>query len=267
MAKAKSLGEAIFNLFLNMARKGKKLTCSTALWIGLNFSFCPSAKSSLMSEYGISESYMYVLRSKAQEFMDSLKSVEDMGGSFLLMDPDFITRMILLLHCEGKNSTHQIQIILREGMKVDISIGKISEIINTSAHKAIKLNEEMDKRCLPHIKNVGADEIFIGRTPILTALDLVSTYVLLISPQHDRTADTWKTAFAILHDLGLSPETVITDACGSLLSSLTDCFGEEDNVSQLDVFHVLKSLHDAYYQVKRKLSKPMTDLPMPWLHL
>ncbi len=235
----------------------RKLTAVAALICGLAVFFDPKRINEIAEDNDISTSYAYKLKDKAGEFLDSLKNLEDISGDILIIDDNQIARTIISLHCEAKASQSQIKKIIKDIYSIDICTDKIGSIIKEYGQKSISINNDFDKKCMPLIKTLGADEIFISRIPIFTAVDLCSTYIALISPQHDRTAETWELAFSCLKDAGLSPTTVISDACGSLLLAITNSFGED--ATQMDVFHHIKDLMEEYFQVRRKLEEPMTD--------
>ncbi len=57
-----------------------------------------------------------------------------------------------------------------------MSIGKISRIINEAAEKAQEFDEQVS---LDNIRQVANDEIFRGSAPVLTGIDLESSFVYL----------------------------------------------------------------------------------------
>ncbi len=247
----------ISGLLSGVNHGARKLTAVAALVCGLRLLFNPKQHKEIVDEYGVASSYGYKLKKQASDFLNQLASLEEINGDLLVIDTEQIHRTVVSLFCEAKASESQIKKVIKDIYGVDLYTEQIGRIINLYCMEAIPINEELDRKCMPYIKTLGADEIFISRTPIFTAVDLASTYVMLISPQHDRTAETWELAFSILRDYGLSPTSVISDACGSLLSAITNCFGEE--ATQMDVFHHIKDLREEYFQVRRKLEKPMTE--------
>ncbi len=97
----------------------------------------------------------------------------------------------LALDCHG--SAEGIQRTCSEVTGVHLSIGKISRIINEAAEKAQEFDEQVS---LDNVRQGANDEIFQGSEPVLTGIDLESSYVYLLEPADDRSGETWECAIS-----------------------------------------------------------------------
>lgn len=66
------------------------------------------------------------------------------------------------------------------------------------------------------------DELFdAGDHPVLTGVDVESTYIYLMLDMNDRKGETWELAMETLKDLGLNLKVAISDAGSGLLKGVT----------------------------------------------
>ena len=183
----------------------------------------------------------------------------------VVIDMKLLHRFILTLALECQSSKENIHVCLLAVFGISISPSQIGDIIDEYARIGREKAKELDILVFPSICAIALDEIFQGRTPIFTIVDLDSTYSILIKPREDRKAETWEEELEPLRKLGLNPKTIVSDACGSILLAAPETF--EDAVIMIDVFHVLKDLGDCIRQFIRKVEKPKTEAENIWKNI
>ena len=202
---------------------------------------------------------------KAMEEDELLRRSEERQRDYdptVEVDQNLVDRFILTLSLECQSSKENIQVCLMAVLGVSLSTSQIGNIIDKYAEIGREKAKELDIIVLPKIAAIALDEIFRGDTPIFTVVDLDSTYAVLIKPRDDRKAETWEEELKALCNMGLNPETVVSDACGSILVAVPRTF--EDAVVMIDVFHVLKDLGDCIRQFIRRVEQPKTDAQDIW---
>ena len=86
---------------------------------------------------------------------------------------------------------------------------------------------EFDNRIsLEGISEGTNDEIFQGNSPVLTGIDLSSTYIYLLEESGDRTADSWELFMSDRKDHGLELDVSISDAGTGLTAGIPRVFPE-----------------------------------------
>lgn len=99
------------------------------------------------------------------------------------------------------------------------------------------------------IRHGANDEIFQGQTPILTGIDLDSTYTYMLEEMPDRTSDTWQIVMLDCKDRGLNLETSTNDGGTGLMSGIPKVF---DNIEiQADTFHVMYEMGKVVSRIER----------------
>ena len=92
---------------------------------------------------------------------------------------------------------------------------------------------------------------------MFTGIDAESTFIYLMLPMEDRTAESWQNAMEQLKGLGLDLKVAISDAGSGLLSGIRKAFHDAD--IQIDVFHILKDLGGEVWRFKKKMFKALRD--------
>ena len=118
-----------------------------------------------------------------------------------------------------------------------ISIGRISSILHEASARALEFDNRIS---LEGISEGANDEIFQGNSPVLTGIDLGSTYIYLLEESGDRTADSWELFMSDRKDHGLELDVSISDAGTGLTAGIPRVFPEA--AIQPDVFHELRPL-------------------------
>lgn len=157
----------------------------------------------IASEYGISRSYVYDLKKQAEEVLDYFVMTETSPLPIVVFDDNQIKKAVLSLSMNCGLSLEGIQRHINDVYGLHVSIGKISEIITEASIKADDYLKEID---VSSIKQTANDEIFQGNQPILTSVDLESTYIINMCLCDDRSGASWETLMNDRKKQGLNPE-------------------------------------------------------------
>lgn len=158
--------------------------------------------------------------------------------------------MVLSLSLDCHASIDGIRRTFSSVLGVDISVGKISSIL-TEASKRVESFD--DSISLDSIKQGANDEIFQGNTPVLTGIDVESTYVYLLAEAGDRSADTWQLFMEYRKEHGLELEVGISDGGTGLNTGIPKAF--PDICIQPDVFHEPRPVGAELSWLERKAEK------------
>ncbi len=116
---------------------------------------------------------------------------QETGVTRIEVTETWLRRFVVSLALDCHGSVEGIERTCSEVIGVHLSIGKISRIINEAAEKAQEFDEQIS---LNNIRQGANDEIFQGSAPVLTGIDLESSYVYLLEPADDRSGETWELA-------------------------------------------------------------------------
>ena len=195
------------------------------------------------------------------EFVESLPgripSLTSIPINCLDVNKIMIDKAIIALALDGHSTLEGIQRLLPVilGPKAKRSIGYISGVLNRAGAFAAEISRTIP---LNGIKQGANDEIFDGfDTPVFTGIDAESTFIYLMLPMEDRTAESWQRAMEQLKELGLNLKVAISDAGSGLLSGIRKAFPDAD--IQIDVFHMLKDLGGEVWRFKKKMLKALRD--------
>jgi hypothetical protein len=186
-----------------------------------------------------------------QSINNSFTEQENNIICYLPITKSWIEQMVLSLTMFSKASYRNTISILDYLFNYKISIGGIFNIINKASNNAEEINNNQD---LSNIKEAAIDEIFLNNQPILTGVDLYSTYCFMLKDEDNREGSTWEKHLRILHDQGLEPNKFIADFGAGLRSGLNLAY---PNIPcNGDVFHVLFDLKKlALYFKNREKSR------------
>lgn len=132
-------------------------------------------------------------------------------------------------------SLRTIPVLLKRAFGVDRSHAWVKEIIDRYAVRARAIFQKIAPYRLS--REAAVDEIFLGRTPLLTAVDLDSLALLAGRKAEHRDAATWKALLAEMPQLQLA----ISDKARGIKAAL----GELKIPSGDDLFHFKRLLHKA----------------------
>ncbi len=112
----------------------------------------------------------------------------------------------LVLTCHS--SLRGVHEILRDLFDTHKSVGAVHALVQRAITKASTLNARQD---LNRVLYAALDELFQSNDPILSVVDVYSTYCCLLSLEEHRDADTWGVRLLELQDQGFSPLAAIGD--------------------------------------------------------
>ena len=175
----------------------------------------------------------------------------------IMVTPKDIDKAILSLALDAHAPLEGIQRVLTciYGREASRSIGYISELLTRAGAFAREITRTIP---LQGIQQGANDELFDASDhPVLTGVDVGSTYIYLMLDMNDRKGETWELAMETLKDLGLNLKVAISDAGSGLLKGVRAAFPDVD--VQMDVFHVLRDLGRSVHQFKACILKAVAD--------
>lgn len=234
---------------------GSKFSFTVRLQIGCAYNSGMSANE-LSIKYGCSVQYIYELGRQATIFLSQFEQSDlNENTQIIVVDRTYIEATCIFLSVACQASLEDVQIYLKTMLNYETSVSTISRIRNKHANTAQAFNSTVD---LSPIKVGANDEIFFGQTPVLTGIDLKSTYIYSLDIAPDRTAETWQLQMMLLQDQGLTLETSISDAGNGLLKGIGGAFPECH--IQIDVFHTLYETGKVVCGIKEKVFSFLKDL-------
>lgn len=141
--------------------------------------------------------------------------------------------LVLLCH----SSFRGVMAFFRDLLDCPLSLGSVHAIVRQAVSVAQPVNAAQD---LCRVRAGSHDELFQAGQPVLTGIDLDSTYCYLLAPVAHRDAETWGIHLLDLAAQSLHPDYTIADGgCGlragqALAWPGVPCDG--------DVFHALQDL-------------------------
>lgn len=224
------------------------------LCIGLDFLFSSKSADEIKDQYNISRSYAYSLRKKDSAFLDGIEPGKA-DCPTIIIDDRFIQKTVISLTLDCHSSYDGIISFFENIYWMHISYGKISDILQAKSIIADDINRSVRLESVRHTAN---DEIFQGDIPILTSIDLDSSYVFNLQTSKDRKADTWEAVMAERkQQQGLNPKVSISDAGPGLLCGIPKAFPEIEQ--RLDIFHMEKDLGGEISKLERKAEAMIRD--------
>jgi hypothetical protein len=139
----------------------------------------------------------------------------------------------LVLTCHS--SLRGVHEILRDLFDVHKSVGAIHALVEHAIATAGTLNARQD---LNRVRYAALDELFQGTNPILSVVDVPSTYCCLLSSEEHRDADTWGIRLLELQEQGFTPFATIGDLGSGLRAGLK--LVQADAFCRADNFHVVR---------------------------
>ncbi len=119
--------------------------------------------------------------------------------------------LALVLICHS--SLRGVHELLRDLFDYQRSIGSLHHLVQRAIARAATLNAGQD---LGRVLKAALDEIFQGDRPVLSVVDVASTYCCLLSAEERRDADTWGTRLLDLREQGFAPLALLGDAAKGL---------------------------------------------------
>ena len=190
----------------------------------------------LSEEWQVSRTYIYQQKDQVLDYIRTLDGAAE-GCPCVSLDDRFVKRAVISLALECHAPESGIQQFFGSVLGMHISIGRISSILHEASARALEFDNRIS---LEGISEGANDEIFQGNSPVLTGIDLSSTYIYLLEESGDRTADSWELFMSDRKDHGLELDVSISDAGTGLTAGIPRVFPEA--AIQPDVFHELRPL-------------------------
>jgi transposase-like protein len=142
----------------------------------------------------------------------------------------FVLALLLICHC----SLRGVQELLRDLFDYRRSVGSLHNLAHQAIAKATARNARQD---LSAVHVAALDEIFQTAKPILTVVDVASTYCCLLSLEEHRDANTWGVRLLELQAQGFAPHTTIADGGKGLRAGVAQALPAIP--CRADVFHAV----------------------------
>ena len=197
----------------------------------------------------VSREWVYQQKDFVLDYIHSLDYQKEPVPS-INIDERFIERMVLSLSLDCHASINGIQRTFSSVLGTGISAGRISSILADASKRAEVFDNSIS---LDSVKQGANDESFQGNTPVLTGIDVESTYVYLLAEAGDRSADTWQLFMEDRKEHGLELEAGISDGGAGLNTGIPKAF--PDICIQPDVFHELRPVGAEVGRLERKAEK------------
>lgn len=182
-----------------------------------------------------------------EEELENLRAALDEARKGRAPEKNRIVRTILQ-SAVGPMSTREIRDLVWTAFGIKISKSKVKEIIAEYSVKARQILENLGLEEL--VKYLAIDEIFCGREPILTGVDLVSFAWVICKKAKNRDHKTWHEILDLFPCLRL----VTSDRAKGILKAVSLC---KDVCHQFDLFHFKR---DAQRQLTRLENKAYREI-------
>jgi hypothetical protein len=196
--------------------------------------------SELARKYNVSRKFIRSLRSLALDALDRAFAPDPAAPRdvlfFLPVTQDWLQQLALALILTCHSSLRGVHEILRDLFDYHLSVSSLHNIVGQAIAKAIVLNSKQD---LGRVLIAALDEIFQGDRPILSVVDVFSTYCCLLSLEEHRDGDTWGVRLLELQQQGFDPLETIGDGGKGLRSGVKQVLG---GTCRADVFHAERDL-------------------------
>jgi hypothetical protein len=197
--------------------------------------------SDLANRHGVSRKFVRSLRRIALDALDTAfapSSAAHTDVLFLLpVTRVWLEQLALALLLVCHSSLRGVHELFRDLFDTRKSIGSIHNLVKGAIAKAIAVNSSED---LSGVLVAALDEIFQNRQPILSVVDVASTYCCLLSPEEHRDGDTWAIRLLDLQKQGFNPHTAIGDGGQGLRSGAAEAL--PDVPCRADIFHAERDL-------------------------
>lgn len=227
-------------LHSNSKCPAQKLTGGQRKQLAIQVLSNSSQVSKLSDQHQVSRKFLYQQSSKASDALDKAFSQPQKDDEVLFYIPvtkQWLEQVVISLVLICHSSFRGVIEFFRDIFDVSISIGTIHNIVQRAVDDAKQINSTQDLSC---IRAGSHDELFQTGLPVLTGIDLDSTYCYLLALEYHRDSDTWGVHLLDLLAQGLHPEYTIADgglglrAGQSIAWPNTPCYG--------DTFHPIYEL-------------------------
>jgi hypothetical protein len=167
------------------------------------------------------------------------------------INKNFIEKVVICLVMLCHSSCRGVQEFVKTVFDYEISLDRISKIINGASERAEKFNKSQN---LNHIKEGALDEIFSGSIPVLVGVDLRSTYTFLLSEEGGRKGIDWGIALLEKQESqNLELELAVMDQGLGMCLGVKEIYGKAK--LQGDLFHIIREVYQVIIRLENKAYK------------
>jgi hypothetical protein len=197
--------------------------------------------SDLARRHHVSRRFLYRQKRRASQALElafaPAASAQEQVLFYLPVTRSWLEQLVLALLLIGHGSLRGVHELLRDLFDYQQSLGAIHALARRACAKAATHNARQDLR---RVQVAALDEIFQVRRPVLTVVDVASTYCCLLSQEEHRDAATWGVRLLDLQQQGFAPGSAIADAGKGLRAGLK--LALPDVLCRADVFHSERDL-------------------------
>ena len=205
----------------------------------------------------VSRKFIYQQKAIAQKALNNAFEKPEKEKEILYYLPitqqwifQLILALILICHCSYRGVIE----LLRDLFDYSLSIGTIHNRVVEATEKARKINQTQD---LSSIKVPLLDELFQGSRPVLTGVDVNSTYCFLLEAVEHRDEDTWGWYLLEAEAQGLNPDYTIADAGVGIRAGQKAAWG--DKPCHGDVWHLFHQGETLCHSLAKKAQGATTQ--------
>lgn len=194
----------------------------------------------LAGRHQVSRRFVYQQAAKgaqalAQAFVPSARDEEVLF--YLPVTKAWLRQVVLGLVLLCHSSFRGVMAFFRDLLDCPLSLGSVHAIVRQAVSSAHQVNTAQD---LCRVRAGSHDELFQAGQPVLTGIDLDSTYCYLLAPVAHRDAETWGIHLLDLAAQGLHPDYTGADGGRGLRAG--QALAWPGVPCQGDVFHGLQEL-------------------------
>jgi hypothetical protein len=194
----------------------------------------------LAERHQVSRPFLYQQATKgaqalAQAFAPQAKDEEVLF--YLPVTKAWLRQVVLGLVLLCHSSFRGVIAFFRDLLDCPVSLGSVHAIVRQAVSVAQHINAAQD---LARVRAGSHDELFQAGLPVLTGIDLDSTYCYLLAPVAHRDAETWGIHLLDLAEQGLHPEYTVADGGRGLRAG--QALAWPGVPCEGDVFHGLQEL-------------------------
>jgi transposase-like protein len=197
--------------------------------------------SALARQHGVSRKFIRAQRALARDALDRAFApqlpLDERVLFYLPVTRTWLEQLTLALVLICHSSLRGVHELLRDLLDTHKSVGSIHALIQRALVKAAHRNAQQD---LTGVADAALDELFQNRQPILSVVDVASTYCCLLSLEQHRDGDTWGIRLLELQEQGFAPRSLIGDDGKGLQAGVKLALPGE--VCRADVFHPEREL-------------------------
>ena len=219
----------------------------------------------LAKQHQVSRQFLYQQAAKGAQALEQAFTSPPDEAAVLFYLPvtkawlkQVVLALILLCHSSFRGVIEFFQAIL----DTPLSLGTVHNVVTEAVTLAQQVNAAQE---LSAVRAGSHDELFQGCQPVLTGIDLDSTYCYLLVPETHRDAETWAIHLLDLAAQGLHPVYTVADGGRGLRAG--QALAWPGLPCQGDVFHGLQELtrlvttleHRAYAAIAHRdqLERPL----------